>query len=250
MSVQAVLLHTFLINLSMCVLLHRYPVQSFIPRTSQRKRVLKKSRGIFSSKTSSASLEETSSQLLSLVLDRWNRGTRETNEEESIDRLMQSLSDARASFDPDECLTGTFYATLYTSGPTPLWERLSLSAFGTRNIQGQQLTKVGDGEGRVLNYSEAWGRGLHLRAEGTFRESAGGRCPVDFSVAVTSAAVCVGGRCVGLPVSGEAILRVLYADRNLRLFESVVDSTWEEQGLVAIQVRVDLVDSKWTNLVA
>lgn len=159
MSVQAVLLHTFLINLSMCVLLHRYPVQSFIPRTSQRKRVLKKSRGIFSSKTSSASLEETSSQLLSLVLDRWNRGTRETNEEESIDRLMQSLSDARASFDPDECLTGPFYATLYTSGPTPLWERLSLSAFGTRNIQGQQLTKVGDGEGRVLNYSEAWGRG-------------------------------------------------------------------------------------------
>ena len=50
--------------------------------------------------------------------------------------------------------------------------------------------------------------------------------------------IVVGGLKVPLPIRGNGFLRVLYSDRNCRIFESPRDSPdrWEEAGLVVVQV--------------
>jgi len=89
---------------------------------------------------------------------------------------MESLIESRVSFDIDKCLTGPFYATLYTTGATtPLWKELG--QFYGKNIQGQRYVKNDDDddatcEGKVINYSEIFGRALHLKAYGKWRETA------------------------------------------------------------------------------
>eukprot|EP00586_Coscinodiscus_wailesii_P009438 CAMPEP_0172521822 /NCGR_PEP_ID=MMETSP1066-20121228/292796_1 /TAXON_ID=671091 /ORGANISM="Coscinodiscus wailesii, Strain CCMP2513" /LENGTH=332 /DNA_ID=CAMNT_0013304783 /DNA_START=136 /DNA_END=1134 /DNA_ORIENTATION=+ len=133
----------------------------------------------------SAGVKDVSSQLLSLALARWNNNNGGDEDAaaadvNAIERLMLVLINSRVSFDPDECLTGPFYATIYTSGTSspPLWETLARFSpwGGRRNIQGQQYLKGGgkgdDGDdesgGRVINYSELFGPAFHLKASGTF----------------------------------------------------------------------------------
>jgi hypothetical protein len=50
-------------------------------------------------------------------------------------------------------------------------------------------------------------------------------------VHITSGAVHIGGRQLALPIRGRGQFRVLYLDRELRIFESL--------GSYAVQVRVD-----------
>lgn len=46
------------------------------------------------------------------------------------------------------------------------------------------------------------------------------QCPVDFEVTVNRASLVVLGKCLDVPISGKGYLRVLYADKQLRIFVS------------------------------
>lgn len=55
-------------------------------------------------------------------------------------------------------------------------------------------------------------------------------------------------------ILGTGTVRVLYADENLRIFLSPTDTNvtkgggdWESEGLIVVQVRVDLVYADWTD---
>jgi hypothetical protein len=143
------------------------------------------------------------------------------------------------------------------------------------NFKGQQYyshSNSGFLEGSVINYSEILGSNLHLRANGVFKPSpvkekedekgwfsswfstksitndALRTCPDDFMVKVTGASIRLGGvLSIDIPIQGESILRVLYADPRLRIFVSPRASEsfageWENVGLVVVQVRSDLVN--------
>jgi hypothetical protein len=180
----------------------------------------------------------------------------------------------------------TLYA--FTPGmanaPNPLWERISLRK---DNIKGQQYSGSG-GSGNVINYAQIWGEALALRAFGSFvrkdidrdttttssslYDRVGGwlpsffdwksrspassvrgsqlrTCPDDYEVTVSGASVDVFGRQVlKLPISGQSLLRILYADPRLRIFvspqsssDSFTNREWESSGLIVVQCRSDLV---------
>ncbi|CAJ1337104.1 unnamed protein product [Effrenium voratum] len=113
-------------------------------------------------------------------------------------------------------------------------------------VQELSDAKAYDAEGgRVTNYGEILGPWVHFVAEGSFeaRDSFGSQCPKDFAVQVERGGLVV----LGLPLLSEAIsgpgcVRVLYIDRDLRIFESPTDTPdrWEEQGLRVVQVREQL----------
>ena len=106
------------------------------------------------------SIKNISDELLSLVLNRWNKGTKENDAQ--IESLMNTLIESNTKFDPNDSLLNTFYATLYTSGSKkePLWKTIA-ELFSDKNIQGQKyLSGDKDGEGYVVNYSEILGKGM------------------------------------------------------------------------------------------
>lgn len=77
--------------------------------------------------------------------------------------------------------------------------------------------------------------------------------PYDYSATVTKASVVLFGKyAFDVIIEGAGIVRVLYADRNLRIFLSPEDTNvtrgmgdWESRGLIVVQVRVDLVYDDW-----
>lgn len=181
--------------------------------------------------------------------------------------VYELLNSKRHTYDPDESLLGPFFCSIVLPNqPQPLWKRLSLN----QDIAGQQYFY--DGEVfRVVNYSELFGSGVvHLRAEGTFvtaaietnkTENSRGPlswfnfgnvpslrfCPDDYVVTVTQVSLHVGSFVCKLPIEGTSVLRVLYADSDLRIFVSPQDTQstagdWEQEGLVVVQVRNDLVN--------
>merc|ERR1712070_215898 len=105
---------------------------------------------------------------------------------------------------------------------------------------------MGAASGRVLNYGELVGASVHFVAEGSFtRASAGSRCPQDFDVSIEQGGFVLFGReFVSSAISGPGFLRVLYADEDIRIFQSPTDSPdrWEAAGLIVVQVRDDLFD--------
>ena len=71
-------------------------------------------------------------------------------------------------------------------------------------------------------------------------------CPDVYNVQAYAGEIVVGDLVLPLSISGEAKLVVLYADPRLRIFVSTDRSesavgTWEQSGLVVVQVRSDLV---------
>mmetsp|Transcript_7231 Transcript_7231/g.12771 ORF Transcript_7231/g.12771 Transcript_7231/m.12771 type:complete len:310 (-) Transcript_7231:283-1212(-) len=79
--------------------------------------------------------------------------------------------------------------------------------------------------------------------------------PYDYSATVTGASVVLFQKySLDLTIEGTGTVRVLYADENLRIFLSPTDTNvtkgagdWESEGLVVVQVRVDLVFDDWTD---
>ena len=77
--------------------------------------------------------------------------------------------------------------------------------------------------------------------------------PYDYSATVTGASIVLFQKLsVDLTIEGTGTVRVLYADDNLRIFLSPTDTNvtkgggdWESEGLIVVQVRVDLVDDDW-----
>ena len=198
-----------------------------------------------------------------------------------IEQLVQSIVTASTAwtYDPNESIYGPLYCTVAAFTPNdpnhapPLWERISLK---DDNIKGQQYTARArqdppDIAGTLINYSEIWGKALHLRATGTSvpvqnktssskpssfwwdallpsinNPSQKRTCPDDYVATVNGASLHLGNFVWKLPIEGSSILRVLYADPQLRIFISPATSdsvvgAWEESGLVVVQVRSDLV---------
>jgi len=70
------------------------------------------------------------------------------------------------------------------------------------------------------------------------------QCPWECVASVEGGGTHVrGNKIVNLPIAGTGVTRVLYADPNLRIFEAPNENNggWENQGLIAVQVREDLV---------
>ncbi|KAL7537866.1 hypothetical protein ACHAXR_008135 [Thalassiosira sp. AJA248-18] len=79
--------------------------------------------------------------------------------------------------------------------------------------------------------------------------------PYDYSATVTGASIVLFQQfSLDLSIEGTGTVRVLYADENLRIFLSPTDTNvtkgggdWESEGLIVVQVRVDLVYADWTD---
>jgi hypothetical protein len=215
--------------------------------------------------------------LLEEVLDYVRRPSTETDNDnnnnkaaarqQKMESLIQKLCNnyPTTTYNPSEALTGPLYCTLYTytpkssavansttPPPPPLWERISLKS---DNLKGQQYL----GE-TLINYAEIWGSFVHLRATGVYAPlepntassssssslSTLRSCPDQYQVQATRAYIFIAGKSIALPIQGSAMLVVGYADPRIRIFLSPISSdsaygTWENAGLVAVQVRSDLV---------
>lgn len=229
--------------------------------------------------------KKASSQLVNILADRYNNNNEQssssaaTDTEENIESLMRYLIDSKVKFDPNECIFGDFFATIYVLGPTPLWERLSQGR--SKNIKGQKFyTDADSGMGRFVNYAEVFGKGLQLRAYGSCSKSseqpnkegtnqktndrfsspldfitffltnnkaptlASEQCPVDYTATVQKGSIFFVGKEFDISINGVGTLRVLYADPELRIFVNVGDNTdakWEKDGLYVVQVKSDLI---------
>lgn len=82
----------------------------------------------------------------------------EQRQEDQISSLAQQLVQAKVSFNPNECLDGPLYFSNVLEGPSPLWEKIGILSFISKNLQGQQYT-YNDKERSVINYAEIFGSG-------------------------------------------------------------------------------------------
>ncbi|VEU35657.1 unnamed protein product [Pseudo-nitzschia multistriata] len=211
-------------------------------------------------------------------------GAQTTNDRRSgdIQALIEELTvpalkgNQPETYDPTECLFGGgFFCTLYfyypntgddgaNNAPTPedpIWEKTSLLL---SNIKGQQYyvrNSNNDNNPRalsVINYSEIWGPGFNIQADGDLthiteenKSSNGTTLPDIYRVDATKISVSLFGGLISktFDIEGSANLVVLYADPRLRIFVSPLPSktrvgSWEQAGLVVVQVRSDLVQPK------
>ena len=73
------------------------------------------------------------------------------------------------------------------------------------------------------------------------------RCPVDYVATIEKGTIVLFNNEIDLKVAGTGIVRVLYADSNMRIFVNVddeenIDTQWEQDGLRVVQIRKDLID--------
>jgi hypothetical protein len=230
---------------------------------------------------STSTEKETSDELLRLLIQ---KAAAKPNEIETLNNeinpLVQSLIESRSSFDPSTSIDGQLFASIHFIGNTPLWEKIGSGA--VRNVKGQ---KYDLNDQTFTNYAEIWGDSLCLKANGKLSEkgpvqvkldsssqadgnpfsaiaslfgsnNAGGRTkptPFDYEARVTGASISIWNKFVlNLSIEGTGTVRVLYADENLRIFVSPTDTNvtkgggdWESEGLIVVQVRVDLVYADW-----
>lgn len=66
-------------------------------------------------------------------------------------------------------------------------------------------------------------------------------CPIDYELTVNGASLQIFDNSFELNIQGTGILRVLYADRNLRIFTSPQSDDPDEVGTTVVQVRIDLL---------
>jgi len=70
------------------------------------------------------------------------------------------------------------------------------------------------------------------------------QCPWECVASVEGGGIYVrGNKIINLPIAGTGVTRVLYADPNLRIFQAPNENNggWENQGLITVQVREDLL---------
>mmetsp|Transcript_5632 Transcript_5632/g.7725 ORF Transcript_5632/g.7725 Transcript_5632/m.7725 type:complete len:352 (-) Transcript_5632:432-1487(-) len=155
--------------------------------------------GVAAEASSLEDVAKASSQLQTLLLERWDNNNKNAANEndaaaagggatekiDQIENLIQQLIRSEVTFDENQCLYGPLFATIYTTGTKskPLWEKLSSFATtsgGKRNIQGQKYYKDSNGDGKVMNYSEVYGRSFHIRADGDCARKIRNESPTTF----------------------------------------------------------------------
>ncbi|GMI13888.1 hypothetical protein TrVE_jg13407 [Triparma verrucosa] len=203
--------------------------------------------------TTEAEVRPEANQLASQLIRHYHHPNRSPLNEERIDNLISDLISSPSAYDPSDLSNSKLYLSLYTVGPKPLW----LNNF---NVAGQQYS-----DGSVINYSEVNGPNLYLTASGHYALSSPSlsppsSCPVDYSVSVTSAEIGVvlnprlSPLKLNLPIRGTGSLRVLYADRNLRILTTPKETKgtglpfgldeyikWEGEGTTVVQVNEEKV---------
>ena len=156
--------------------------------------------------------------------------------------LIDALAAMGGPFDTSD-LGGGLWLALHSRGPVPKWQKNQelLKVFGVRNRAGQTYFPR---DKRVENYGEVVGGLVTFGAEGTFALPAGPlRAPCDLPVEIAAGGLTVFGKRFELPIAGPGLVRVLYHDSTMRIFESPLTSQdkWEESGLVVVQVRESAV---------
>lgn len=249
--------------------------------------------------------KEEAQELLQLLLQNYQTKKPTTNKDRQvIGNYIDSLSNAKVTFDPAQCLNGPFlYAVLHQQGPkVPLWEKIGLFQQSS-NIKGQKFILLEDptAETRtfdIVNYAEVFGKDLFIEVKGTAKPAAPSQqgepsdssptqqsttpsfldgfsklfspfapspatsskslslfqCPCEIEATVNGGGLFTASDnndtdnsqrlLLDLPmIQGKGLVRVLYADPKLRIFESPTqgDGGWEDKGLIVVQVRQDLL---------
>ncbi|KAL3790683.1 hypothetical protein HJC23_009783 [Cyclotella cryptica] len=214
-----------------------------------------------------------------------NTQSTDSSLDNQINSLVRTLIASKSTFDPTQCLNGPLYATIHFIGDTPLWEKIAVG--GGRNVKGQRYTLSDETSGEFVNYAEIWGQNLYLKAVGKFNDKGSvsssigpyaessnnpfeflaplvanlrGKeqlkpTPYDYEAIVTGASFVLFQKySFDVAIAGKGVVRVLYADPNLRIFLSPTDTNvttgggdWESAGLIVVQVRFDLVYSDWND---
>ena len=182
---------------------------------------------------------EAADELQRLVTAGWN-GARV--DADRCSQLIDALASMGGPFDASD-LGGGLWLALHSRGPVPKWQKNQelLKVFGVRNRAGQTYFPK---DKRVENYGEVVGSAVTFGAEGTFALPAGPlRAPCDLPVEIAAGGLTVFGKRFELPIAGPGLVRVLYHDSTMRIFESPLTSQdkWEESGLVVVQVRESAV---------
>ena len=222
---------------------------------------------------------EAADELQRLVTDGWN-GARV--DADRCSQLIDALASMGGPFDASD-LGGGLWLALHSRGPVPKWQKNQelLKVFGVRNRAGQtyfpkdkRVENYGEVVGGLVgdrrpSTTRRWrdrdaivasarvrGRGddvpvtpsprtqVTFGAEGTFALPAGPlRAPCDLPVEIAAGGLTVFGKRFELPIAGPGLVRVLYHDSTMRIFESPLTSQdkWEESGLVVVQVRESAV---------
>mmetsp|Transcript_19849 Transcript_19849/g.25664 ORF Transcript_19849/g.25664 Transcript_19849/m.25664 type:complete len:206 (-) Transcript_19849:167-784(-) len=83
------------------------------------------------------------------------------------------------------------------------------------------------------NYAELWGKAAYIKTLGTFKPVTKVKsCPYQITAYVDSAFLSFQGKTLDLPIQGEGVVNVLYADPLLRIFQN-------ENGGIAVQTPLD-----------
>ncbi|OLP81644.1 hypothetical protein AK812_SmicGene37799 [Symbiodinium microadriaticum] len=183
--------------------------------------------------------------LIAAEANGFDAGIRKTVDE-CIAELRQARVQCRAELLGSSTLQEDLWRMAYIQGRTPGWEanaQLLRPLF--RNKAGQAFDS---GAGRVMNYGEVVGSGVYFTAEGSFEAvDRAEDCPKDFAVQVERGGLVI----LGLPllssaISGPGLVRVLYLDRDIRIFETAADSPdrWEQAGVRVVQVRDQLFSAE------
>ncbi|EKX38422.1 hypothetical protein GUITHDRAFT_115394 [Guillardia theta CCMP2712] len=153
-----------------------------------------------------------------------------------IDSLIAQLVRSGSSWDAELLSSGPWLA-LYTQGKPPRWQRQAQWLPWARNVASQDYDVGG---GRVRNRGEIWGSRVFVTVEGELQELQPERTftPKMFQAGIQSGTLHVLGLEIPLPIRGRGFAKLLYLDRNVRIFQSPKESEseWEEEGLVVVQV--------------
>ena len=87
--------------------------------------------------------KDASDELISLLIKR-RCGRRNEYDEERISSLVDTLTSARARFDPTICLDGPLFVSNVVEGPPPLWERFGLEFGGSNDGEKKMLETFRD----------------------------------------------------------------------------------------------------------
>jgi len=145
-----------------------------------------------------------------------------------VDELIQALTDLKAPFDL-KLLQGP-WKVLYASGTD--WQKYfePLAGVLPKNKFYQDFDLKDDS---FSNYAELWGKAAYIKTLGTFKPVTKVKsCPYQITAYVDSAFLSFQGKTLDLPIQGEGVVNVLYADPLLRIFQN-------ENGGIAVQTPLD-----------
>ena len=224
-----------------------------------------------------------------------NRSSNDINDlNKEINNLVKILINSQSTFDPLTSINGPLFASVHFIGDTPLWEKIGarivrnvkgqkytlnsstgkfsnyaevfgtnlyLKAIGICKDEGpvtdstvSSISTTTSSDNKLSNPLESVF--VSLFNQRSISNSQYKPTPYDYIAEVTGASIVLFQKfSLDLTIEGTGIVRVLYADENLRVFLSPKDTNvtrgggdWESAGLIVVQVRVDLIYDDWIDV--